>query len=123
MNLRPLSPHLQIYRLPLAAIVSISHRIFGGVLFASGIAIALYCLLILSGLDIEWLDALIFSTVAKIKLSALAVVLGFYAAAEMRYILWTLNIGFTPLFVHLSNLLIVTAALVIGIMCWIPMWS
>lgn len=37
---RPLSPHLQVYRLPLVAIVSISHRI-SGVVLSAGLVILL----------------------------------------------------------------------------------
>lgn len=36
MKTRPLSPHLQVYRLPLTALLSISHRITG-VLLAMGL--------------------------------------------------------------------------------------
>ena len=35
MHQRPLSPHLQVYRLPLTAILSICHRISGFALFFS----------------------------------------------------------------------------------------
>jgi succinate dehydrogenase / fumarate reductase cytochrome b subunit len=37
---RPLSPHLQVYRLPLTAVLSISHRITGVVLSVGLLAIA-----------------------------------------------------------------------------------
>src|SRR5207248_1314360 len=39
-DLRPLSPHLQIYRLPLTAILSIGHRIAGVALGLAAIAIS-----------------------------------------------------------------------------------
>ncbi|QSA95569.1 succinate dehydrogenase, cytochrome b556 subunit [Methylococcus sp. EFPC2] len=45
MNERPLSPHLQIYRLPLTALASIFHRITGvllsvGLIFLAGLLMA-----------------------------------------------------------------------------------
>lgn len=36
---RPLSPHLQVYRLPMAAIMSISHRITGAILAGGSLLI------------------------------------------------------------------------------------
>ena len=36
----PVSPHLQIYRLPLAAVLSISHRITGVLLTAAAVVFA-----------------------------------------------------------------------------------
>ena len=39
LNKSPLSPHLQVYRLPLVALVSISHRACG---VANGIGYALF---------------------------------------------------------------------------------
>lgn len=41
---RPLSPHLGIYRLPLTAILSISHR-FTGILLALGMLVLVICLM------------------------------------------------------------------------------
>ena len=40
---RPLSPHLQVYRLPLPALMSISHRATG-VLLAAGSLVLVYWL-------------------------------------------------------------------------------
>lgn len=40
---RPLSPHLQVYRLPLTGLISITHRITG-VLLAIGLALFAYVL-------------------------------------------------------------------------------
>ena len=40
---RPLSPHLQVYRLPLTGLISITHRVTG-VLLALGLALFVYML-------------------------------------------------------------------------------
>lgn len=39
---RPLSPHLQVYRLPMAALMSITHRITGAILAGGFFLIALF---------------------------------------------------------------------------------
>jgi len=109
---RPLSPHLQIYKLPLAAIISISHRVMGGVLFVSAIVISLLCLAWFAHIDFNWITSLIFSWLVI-----------FYALAEIRYIVWGLNHGISPTFVSTSNMLIVAATFVISAMCWVKMWG
>lgn len=39
-NTRPLSPHLQVYRLPMAALMSITHRITGAILAGGFLLVA-----------------------------------------------------------------------------------
>ena len=39
---RPLSPHLQIYRLPMPAILSITHRFTGVILFSGSMLFSLW---------------------------------------------------------------------------------
>ena len=46
---RPLSPHLQIYKLPLPAVMSITHRISGVVLSSGTLLLALWLMLLASG--------------------------------------------------------------------------
>lgn len=43
---RPLSPHLQIYKLPVTGVISITHR-FSGVLLSAGLLFVVYLLSIL----------------------------------------------------------------------------
>ena len=43
---RPLSPHLQIYRLPLPALMSISHRLSGVVLSTGTIFVAVWLMML-----------------------------------------------------------------------------
>ena len=46
---RPLSPHLQIYKLPLPALMSISHRITGVALSSGTILLAMWLLCLAGG--------------------------------------------------------------------------
>lgn len=119
---RPLSPHLQIYKLPLAAIISISHRMMGGVFFAAGIFVALICLAWVSHINMSWLSAIVFSWFGKIKAAWLVVGVIFYAMAELRYITWGMNYGLTPAFVTTSNILIMLGTTVISTICWVKIW-
>lgn len=119
---RPLSPHLQIYKLPLAAIISISHRMIGAVLFASGVVLALLCFAWVAHINMEWLAVIVFSLFGKASVSWLVVVVVFYAMAEIRYIAWGLNYGMAPTFIRTSNIVIVAATLIISTVSWVKMW-
>ena len=70
LNKNPLSPHLQVYRLPLVALVSISHRACG---VANGIGYALFIIFLLtiaSGHEIYNISYIILtSTLGKILLT------------------------------------------------------
>lgn len=123
MATRPLSPHLQIYKLPLAAIISISHRIVGVALFASIISTAAYCLLTLCGINLQLLNDLIFSWFGKLKISFLGVGIIFYTLSEIRYIIWGLNCGFDKTFIKLSNFIILGATIALGMLFINKVWE
>lgn len=120
---RPLSPHMQIYKLPLAAVISISHRIMGAVLFVSAIVIALFCLAWFAHINLSWITDLTFSWLGKIKATWLIAGVVLYALAEIRYIIWGLNHGITPTFVNTSNVVIIATTFTISLMCWVKMWG
>lgn len=46
---RPLSPHLQVYRLPMTALMSISHRITGVILTGGNILVAAFLIAVALG--------------------------------------------------------------------------
>lgn len=46
---RPLSPHLQIYRLPLTAVTSITHRITGALLALGALAVTYWLIALAAG--------------------------------------------------------------------------
>ena len=48
---RPLSPHLQIYRLPLPAVMSIMHRISGAALASGTVLMVLWLAMLAAGAD------------------------------------------------------------------------
>lgn len=122
MHSRPLSPHLQVYKLPLAAVVSITHRSIGVVFFTAGVAVSLYCLLEMIGVDLGWMDILLFSVFAKITLSFLATAICFYMLSELRYIVWSFNWGINSVFIKASNILILSTTLLVGVFSFFVMW-
>lgn len=123
MSIKPLSPHLQIYKLPLAAIISISHRIISIAFFISCCTIGLYSFLLLIGVNFSWLDIVLFSWLAKLKTSFIIIAISFYIIAEVRYIIWELNMGLSPRFIKGSNFFILFFTLLISIGFILEIWT
>lgn len=91
---RPLSPHLQVYRLPMMAKMSISHR-FTGVLLTVGLVL-LAIWLIAAGLGEERYDqamALIDTPFTKYVFVAWAFVLFYHMGSGLRHIAWDIGFG------------------------------
>ena len=89
MNSRPLSPHLQVYRLPLTALLSITHRMTGVVLVLGLVAIALFLATAAAGQEpyaiaIGWLSSL----PGQIGLWLWIYALVFHACHGVRHLLW-----------------------------------
>lgn len=97
-NKRPLSPHLQVYRLPFNANMSIIGR-------AVGIALALSLSVILSWFVVivwnpafydttmNFLNAPVIAEITKYKLLLGAFVVFFYLGNGVRHVLWDMVIG------------------------------
>lgn len=92
---RPLSPHLQIYRLPFTGIISISHRItgvclcLGLMLFVSVIA-AVADSSFTYGLMQSWFDSLF----VKLVYWGFVFALCFHLCHGVRHLLWDAGAGF-----------------------------
>ena len=95
---RPLSPHLQVYRLPYNAVMSITGR-------AAGVALAGALCVILSWFvavvwnpafydaTMEFLNAPIIDVIAKYTFLLGAFVVFFYLGNGVRHVLWDMVIG------------------------------
>lgn len=94
MKSRPLSPHLQVYRLPLTALLSISHRMTGVLLSLGLLAIAGFLAIAADGADtygmaMGWLD----SPPGRIALWLWIYALLFHACHGVRHLVWDTGRG------------------------------
>lgn len=116
---RPLSPHLQIYRLPLLAVVSILNRVAGVAL--SGVLV----------LAVVWLAALasseaVFNHVnwfAKGPIGILMMIaatfgIGFHGANGVRHLIWDWGKGFAIPVAERGAKLVVAFAVVFTVAVW-----
>lgn len=91
---RPLSPHLQVYRLPMTAKMSISHRITGVLLTVGLVLLALW--VIAAGMGEETYNqamALIDTPLTKYVFVAWAFVLFYHMGNGFRHLFWDMGIG------------------------------
>ncbi len=115
---RVLSPHLQVYRLPLNAWLSILHRITG-VLWALALvgATGLLWALATGGGDraLAWLVA----PPGQALLLLLVFALAFHWAAGLRHLLMDLGFGFAPSWRRVGGWAVPIAAFLITLLAWV----
>jgi succinate dehydrogenase / fumarate reductase cytochrome b subunit len=89
MSERPLSPHLQIYRLPLTAILSITHRITGVFLSAGSVLWVMYLMAVAQGgASFAQAQALLNSFLGWLFLWGWIFALYFHLCHGIRHLVW-----------------------------------
>lgn len=94
-NNRPLSPHLQVYKLPLTGIISITHRLTGVILALGLIVYTASFFIILQG-NAEYLDlqSVLNNSLVQIAVWFFIYALFFHLCHGIRHLLWDVGIGF-----------------------------
>lgn len=86
---RPLSPHLQVYRLPLAAITSILNRITGvGMTLASVLIVWWFAAGAFGAEYFEFVDGLLTSIIGNIVLLGSLAALWYHMLNSIRHLIW-----------------------------------
>lgn len=95
MSERPLSPHLQVYRLPLTAVLSITHRMTG-VLLSVGLVFWAVCLMAVAEGEARflWVQAILRSVPGILLLWAWLFSLFFHLSHGLRHLIWDTGHGF-----------------------------
>ena len=119
-NNHPVSPHLQIYRLPLAAVLSIAHRITG-VLLALGCAL-LVCLLLTAAQGAEAYESLaahFHAWYGQVFLLGFLFSLYLHFCNGIRHLFWDVGYGFELETVDLTAKLAIVVALALTLATWL----
>lgn len=92
---RPLSPHLQVYRLPLTGIVSITHRITG-MFLSLGLVLFVWILVSMSAGNANYLaiQKLLQQWPAQLILWCFLYSLFFHLCHGVRHLIWDAGSGF-----------------------------
>ena len=116
---RPLSPHLQVYRLPLSALLSISHRATGVVLAAGSLVLVYWLAALASGPEaFADAQALLGSIPGRVLLLVLTFSLFYHLGNGIRHLFWDAGLGFELRTAHASGVVVVAAAIVLTLTAW-----
>ena len=91
---RPLSPHLQIYKLPLPAVMSISHRLSGVALSSGTILLAIWLLCLAGGQESFAIAQMVTSHwFGQLVLFGYSVALFYHMCNGIRHLFWDAGKG------------------------------
>ena len=116
---RPLSPHLQVYRLPMTAKMSISHRITGVILTGGLVLIAAW--FITAGLGEGAYNkamALIDTPVTKLFFLLWAFVLFYHMGNGFRHLFWDMGIGISEKAAKKTGIVVLLFAAIMTLSVW-----
>ncbi|WP_323797776.1 succinate dehydrogenase, cytochrome b556 subunit [Nisaea sp.] len=117
---RPLSPHLQVYRLPLTAITSILHR-------ATGVALGIGTLLLVwwlmaaatGGGYFEFVQSVMGSWIGLLVLFGFSFALFFHLCNGIRHLFWDSGYGFEIAAAEMATKLVIASSVVLTVLAWI----
>lgn len=118
----PVSPHLQIYRLPLAALLSISHRITGVLLTAAAVVFAFLIAAAAYAPGVWQLGMVALQhPLGQLVLVAWTFALAFHTCTGIRHLVWDACLGLSLPAVQASNWLVLGGAglLTVAVWAWI----
>ena len=119
MRQRPLSPHLQIYRLPLIAVLSITHRLTGLAL-SVGTLVLVYWLLAAAAGPEAYASAqtLLGSWIGRVVLLAFTFSLFFHLCNGIRHLFWDAGLGFELKTAYASGNAVIVVSLALTLAAW-----
>ena len=116
---RPLSPHLQIYKPQLTAILSVFHR-GTGIVLVIGTLLLVYWLLALAQGPESYVQAqaLLGSTLGRLILFPWVFALFYHLCNGIRHLFWDMGFGFEITTVYTSGKIVVVAAIVLTLLAF-----
>ncbi len=124
MDNRPLSPHLQVYKLPLPALMSIFHRATGVFLTMGTILLSVWIISLATGVDdFSGVKSFIGSFIGQLLLLGWTFSLFYHLLNGIRHLYWDMGKGFEMKSVYTSGYLTLAGAGVLTILVWIIGYS
>ena len=118
-RVRPLSPHLQVYRLPLAAITSITHRATGVSLSVGAVVLVAWLFAAATNVDyFNWWQAALTSHIGLFCMAGWSFALFYHLTAGIRHLIWDAGVGLDKASVNTSNILVIVCALLLTGAAW-----
>ena len=116
---RPLSPHLQVYRLPLSAVLSILHRLTGVFLSLGSLLLVWWLVSVAQGeAEFNNANAVIDSLLAQLILFGWTFALFFHLSNGIRHLFWDAGCGFDLNTVQKSSIAVIALAVTLTVLSW-----
>lgn len=117
---RPMSPHLQVYKLPLTAKLSILHRGTGAALFA-GLTLMVLVLASAAGGAESWasMQAFLSSWFGKVVLFGFTLALYYHFCNGIRHLFWDIGKGLDLKDAKRSAMIVLGASVSLTILTWL----
>lgn len=116
---RPLSPHLQVYDLPMTAKMSISHRITGVILTGGLVLLSIWVIAAALGENAyNVMMSLIDTPITKFVFFAWAFVLFYHMGNGFRHMFWDLGIGINEKAAVKTGALVILFAIAMTALIW-----
>jgi len=117
---RPLSPHLQIYKLPLPAVMSITHRISGVVLSSGTVLLAFWLMMLGSGeAGFATAQMILSHPAGMLVLAGYSAALFYHGCNGVRHLFWDMGKGLTIEALYRSGRLTIGLAVVLFVLFWL----
>ncbi|MFW6346202.1 MAG: succinate dehydrogenase, cytochrome b556 subunit, partial [Halomonas sp.] len=116
---KPLSPHLQIYRLPLNAILSITHRITGMILALGAVLVVAMLVGVASGSEaFGALYAMGAHWLGQVVLFGFTLALYYHMCAGIRHLFWDAGYGYDLDTARRSSYAVLAGAATLTVVTW-----
>lgn len=117
---RPLSPHLQVYKLPLTSMMSITHRITGVALSVGTLLLVWWLVAAAAGPEaFGTAQSFIGSWIGRLLLLGWSFALFYHLCNGIRHLFWDAGKGFELETSHATDKVVIVAAVVLTVLAWI----
>lgn len=113
---RPLSPHLQVYKLPMTGMMSIFHRITGVGNSIGAVLVAWWFIAAASSESaFSFIDGLLTSWLGHLVLLGFALSISYHLCNGIRHLLWDAGYGFELDEAKISGIVVLIAAALVAV--------
>ena len=117
---RPLSPHLQVYRLPLLALLSIGHRLTGLALTFGTFLLVWWLVAAATGPEAyATAQAAISSVIGRLLLFGWTLALFYHLCNGIRHLFWDVGYGYELKAAYASGWAVLAAAVALTLLAWV----
>jgi len=116
---RPLSPHLQVYKIQMTSLLSILHRFTGMVLYGGAIFCALWFLALAAGPQAhEAMREFVLHPIGLILLMGLSFSFFYHLCNGMRHLLWDAGVGYDLSAVYKTGWIVIIFSFILTGFAW-----